>query len=246
MKEIIYITERLKTAPHGKDVAQKLEEHFNGELKILPHSSKNKWCRDYMPVKNANGDLVQFVYNPSYLNSQSGQGTIPDVQKIHKALNLNPIQSEIILDGGAVELYGKKAIVSDRVFRDNHPGSFSEIDDELKDKLAVENLNIVPQHPYDFTGHVEGMVRFVNEDTVIINDLAKELSDAQLLIEGKLDGQSNPNRGKLIVNWYYSFNSALLNAGLEVRTIPYAVHKAENDTSHREFILIFSISRIDS
>jgi hypothetical protein len=45
----------------------------------------------------------------------------------------------------------------------------------------------------------------------------------------------------LISNWYYSFLSTLLNANLEIVEIPCAVHEAENNTSAREFILIFLI-----
>jgi agmatine/peptidylarginine deiminase len=104
---------------------------------------------------------------------------------------------------------------------------------------AVLVTEVLPDEAVnDFTGHVDGLVRFVNEETVVINNLKKELSDAQLL-KGKYKGQNNPYRGKLILNWYYSFMSTLLNANLKIIEIPYAVHEAENDTSARGIYLNF-------
>ena len=39
--------------------------------------------------------------------------------------------------------------------------------------MQIEQLIIIPQEPGDFVGHADGMVRFVNEHTVLVNQYPK-------------------------------------------------------------------------
>ena len=40
--------------------------------------------------------------------------------------------------------------------------------------LNVDEMIIIPEQPDDWTGHADGMVRFVDNNTVVINDYSKE------------------------------------------------------------------------
>ena len=82
----------------------------------------------------------------------------------------NLIYSDINLDGGNVVFspLKEKAIVSDRVFDENNNKSKTELIDELE-KLLEAQVIIIPSLKSDMTGHADGMVRFVDENTVIGN-----------------------------------------------------------------------------
>jgi len=73
-----------------------------------------------MPVKWADGRLILFRYNLSYLREfPTHRKAIPYQEKLCIELKLKVIQSNIILDGGAIEICGNKAILSDRVLTEN-------------------------------------------------------------------------------------------------------------------------------
>ncbi len=229
MTKEIFISEYLGKTKAGKDILQSLQkfvkEHNRYKLREIPYN-KNEWCRDYMPVKNAKGDLIQFTYNPSYLREyKTYRKTIPeDQQKINKALKLNIKEySDIILDGGAVEIHGKKAILSDRVLLENTTswkGTSPVLIENIKSCLQVTDLIVVPADPWDFTGHVDGMVRFVDAGTVLVNDLSG--------LDKKMKNE-NTKIQEVYEKWRTNFDNTLENAGLKSRQLPCTVHRNEKD-----------------
>ncbi|TVQ43531.1 MAG: hypothetical protein EA362_11200 [Saprospirales bacterium] len=131
------------------------------------------WCRDYMPVQLEVGRFVQFRYEPSYLEDY------PDLRinaiQLHKPLNIAPQISSINLDGGNIISWSDKAIVSSRVFDENPQYSNSnKLISEIEKLLEVEVI-IIPQIDSDMTGHVDGMLRFVDGNTLVGNDRSLEL-----------------------------------------------------------------------
>lgn len=44
----------------------------------------------------------------------------------------------------------------------------------MKDALKVEEIIFIPWQKTDFTGHADGMVRFIDDNTVLINDYKNE------------------------------------------------------------------------
>lgn len=238
MKEIVYVAAYLPVdiKSNGEKFGESafLDLLTLEEIEIVQIQNHNRyiWCRDYMPVKSSTGKYVQFTFNPPYMTeSPTWKKRIPIAEKIHKELNLKCIKSDIILDGGAIEVYGRKAIVSDRVFRDNKDSEGKAIILEIKEKLELDQLIIIPQYPGEITGHVDGLVRFIDESRVVTNDLNEELS---VLVTEK-----NSYRKKLIENWCYSFKSALINAGLELADyLPFAVPGEKDDVLKDDGIYI--------
>lgn len=220
MTQEIYFSKALNTTKGGSEVITKLKNTKEINLLEFDSESPNPWCRDYMPVKNAKGDFVLFKYWPAYMNLTKDEPYTkyknwhPDIQNIWS--KIGPENKElkivdIILDGGNVELHGNKAIISDRIFRDNDELKMKALYDDIKKILAVDQLIIVPQHPEDFTGHVDGLIRFIDSTTVLIQDtLYKDLKYYQEL--------KTPLAIKY-KNWYYAFISALLNAGLKIEEL---------------------------
>lgn len=127
-----------------------------------------------MPVQNTENQLVQFKYDPSYLKDKPEyETTRSDVRYVDEINGFSPIYSDINLDGGNVVMYGNKAIITDRVFDENKDKSRDVIRKQLAELLKAQII-IIPAlaKSYDFTGHADGMIRFVDENTVIGNELS--------------------------------------------------------------------------
>lgn len=142
---------------------------FNIKYKLL-NNTKDIWLRDFMPVKTKSGKYVSFRYEPSYLadDPQLRTNFKTDIAPSFKVDNL--VYSDINLDGGNVVFSPskEKVIISDRVFSENHGISETELTAKLE-KLLEASLIIIPSLKSDMTGHADGMVRLVGENTAIVN-----------------------------------------------------------------------------
>ena len=132
-------------------------------------NTKDIWLRDFMPVKTKSGKHISFLYEPSYLENDKDLRT--NYRDIEKQMPVKITYSEINLDGGNVVFSPSKdkAIISDRVFSENPGRQQNELITELQNLLEAKVI-IIPSLKSDMTGHADGMVRFVDENTVIGND----------------------------------------------------------------------------
>lgn len=141
----------------------------NGENFTLFDGTKDIWARDYMPIKTKSGKYISFRYGPSYLADD------PQLRTNFKAdiapyFALPVTYSNINLDGGNVVFSPSKAkaVITDRVFLENPEYDKNTLLLELERLLKAEII-IIPSLISDMTGHADGVVRFVNENTVIGN-----------------------------------------------------------------------------
>lgn len=152
-----------------KTLLKILEEH-NISVNILK-GTRDWYCRDYMPIQTEKNRFVQFVFQPTYFKtSEYHLLTNP----VHVSLSNElpkPIHSRIILDGGNVVKWNDKVIITDKVFEDNRYqfNSNNEIRKELEKALQCRVI-IIPRHPDEETGHADGLVRFIDDNHVIVND----------------------------------------------------------------------------
>ncbi len=239
MKPKIYIAKTLKNQDYG-NIYEQLNNLSAIELECLNNDYGNVWCRDYMPIKTAMGNYVQFNYKPEYMNSLKWKKHIPDYKQLHNEIDIkNIFFSTIILDGGNVELYNKKAIVTDRIFRDNNAKNLEDqknLDKKLRSALEVEKIIYIPQYPYDFTGHVDGLVRFVNDNTVLINNYLKEIKS--------IKDDKNNYRKKIMEQWHHSFMNILLNEGFNIKELTYNINENDNSSAvgiYLNFLLLEKI-----
>ncbi|MBC3538366.1 agmatine deiminase family protein [Rufibacter sediminis] len=136
------------------------------------NSTKDIWCRDYMPIQKAASKFIQFRYEPSYLAEDLDLQTDPKT-----TLELNQIQatfSSINVDGGNVLRWEDRVIITDRIFQENPAyTNKSKLVDELE-KLFEAEVIVIPQIKSDMTGHADGLVRFYDRTTLIGNCLEEE------------------------------------------------------------------------
>lgn len=183
-QQIAYLSALLhdKYPETTKRLTDILNKH-NISFKFL-EGTKDIWCRDYMPVQTPTGKFIQFRYEPSYLNYPKYANSRSDVRLVNELNGIKATYSDINLDGGNVVMYGTKAIITDRVFSENPEMGRDEIRKQLAELLECEII-IIPSLAklYDFTGHADGMVRFVDENTVIGNDLSADSRTFQTNME---------------------------------------------------------------
>ena len=167
---MLYFSSQLNT-PKYKPVADRMFaalDLFNIKYKLL-NNTKDIWLRDFMPVKTKSGKYISFRYEPSYL---AGDPQLKTNFKTDIAPHfvLPVTYSNINLDGGNVVFSPskEKVIISDRVYSENSSWHKAELTAKLA-KLLEANVIIIPSLKSDMTGHADGMVRFVNENTVVAN-----------------------------------------------------------------------------
>lgn len=143
-------------------------------IEVVEISGANDlWCRDFMPVQVQEDKFVQFKFNPSYYHHPSYRHLQTDVDKLSFKVNGELIYSDIVLDGGNLCYLQNRAILTDRVFKDNSHYTRQVLLQELYSLLEVDEIIIIPALPYELTGHADGIIRFIDDDTVLLNDLTQ-------------------------------------------------------------------------
>ena len=172
--QTVYLSELLRTKfPTSCENLIKILEKHNVKYAFLK-GTKDIWCRDYMPIQTPSGKLIQFKYDPSYLRGEKEwEESRSDVREVCRLNNIDAEFSEINIDGGNVLLCEGRAILSDRIFSENLDWGHDELVNELT-KLLESEIIIIPAQHGDMTGHADGMVRFVNKNTILGNKLADE------------------------------------------------------------------------
>ena len=174
-KQTVYVSALLKAKfPNAyRNLMAVLDKH-GVEHKEL-EGTKDIWCRDYMPVQTPSGKLVQFRYDPSYLKGEpEWEASRSNVREVCRLNGFAPVFSDINLDGGNVLLCDGRAIISDRVFDENPEYSDKEALVEELSTLLESEVIIIPSIRSDYTGHADGLVRFVDGNTLIGNDRSVE------------------------------------------------------------------------
>ena len=152
---------------------EKVLKDCNVDYEFLP-GTKDIWAKDYMPVQVNKDKFIQFRYNPDYLKTPYWRKTISDADAICKAISLKPVKSELVVDGGNIIRAEDKVIMCDKIFSENKNIPKNDLIGQLEELFEVDKIIFVPWDKNDFTGHADGMVRFIDNETVFINDYSKE------------------------------------------------------------------------
>jgi agmatine deiminase len=206
---MVYFSEKLRSDKRFTKtcnaLTQLLEKHSIKYDSLK--ATKDIWCRDYMPIQTEKGKFVQFRYEPSYLQEELELQSDP--KEVCKANDFKPALSKINLDGGNVVNWSNRAIITDRVFDENPDyTSKTKLISEIEKLLDVEII-IIPQINSDMTGHADGLIRFVDRNTLLGNDREHEYK-----------------------YWKNGINKVLKNHGLDYIDIPFLDHKEKKFTYH--------------
>lgn len=170
LTNMVYLAEGIKGY---EKVAERLLMRLYDEgihMDYLPYSASKKhvWARDYMPIQTIDG-FVQYVYRPDYL--QMDKEYIPRYEAMIKKLELPCQKTRLVLDGGNVVKGENAVIMTDKVLRENALYREGAVIEQLE-KLFDCRVCLIPWDRYEMFGHADGMVRFIDRDTVLMNNYA--------------------------------------------------------------------------
>ncbi len=173
----VYFSSLLKELPSLQSFWRRLEKVLiksNINYGFI-EGTRDVWCRDYMPIQVGLSEFVQFKYYPSYCNDERYRHLITDADAIqlNHANILQRTYSPFVLDGGNVVKSQNAAVLTERIFKENE-GNKDAVVQHLKSSLRVENLYLLPEQPYDMTGHSDGMVRLLGDHTLLVADFQNE------------------------------------------------------------------------
>jgi agmatine/peptidylarginine deiminase len=135
-------------------------------IDLIP-GTQDIWCRDYMPVQVGEDSFCQFVYRPDYLQGHEHLITPPEACRLPFMRDYR--REEIVLDGGNVVASRTKVILTKKVFKENSSIDRPHLRKRLEALFQAECV-FIPKEPYDLVGHADGVVRFIAEDRVLVND----------------------------------------------------------------------------
>lgn len=188
------------------DNLRKKLTHLGVEINYLSNT-KDIWCRDYMPIQVDDTFFIQFRFNPIYLSSKKYDQIRTNPKEVWTDIKIKVRESKIVLDGGNVVKWENKAIVTNRIIKDNPQMDEVGLYGAIKNELGLDQLIIIPEIKGEMTGHSDGIVRFVNGNTVIINDFTK------------IDKE-----------YSRTLKFSLLSAGLKYIEIPNELEKSKYDS----------------
>ncbi len=169
------------TIVHRVGIKEKLCNKFpSPKIKLVEIKNvQDIWIRDFAPIATTtNHNVIKASYYPQYFPMQEkkyaklddtiGQVLAEKYLKINVS-NLVCNNKRVILDGGNFIHNGNGiGITTNRIIADNEWLSIDEIRNTFEEQLGISKLIIVPVESGDETGHIDGMVRFINETTVVV------------------------------------------------------------------------------
>lgn len=170
---IIYFSDLLRTAKRYSETFNDLQQvvDASGMQYDFINKTRDIWARDYMPIQVTRDKFVEFRYDPDYL-----QGTGKERREIKTYsdmvcddMGLKTIKTDIILDGGNVVKSDNAVVLTDKVVKENKQTyDHNNLIQQLEILFETDRIILIPCD-LDEYGHSDGMVRFIDSDTVLIN-----------------------------------------------------------------------------
>jgi len=181
----VYFSDKLKNPEYKlflKDLSKELKKN-DIRIKFLK-GTNDIWCRDYMPVKVNADKYILFNYSPDYLKGY--EETISNGEVVCNTNKIRYIKSSLRIDGGNVVCSENKVILTNKIFKENSGLTKNTIINKLRNLFETDYIIIIPHSPFDALGHADGIVRFLNDDTVLVNKFNN--SSDELAFQNKLFG----------------------------------------------------------
>lgn len=133
------------------------------QIEVLP--MWDIWMRDFMSMPT-DGEPLLFTYLPDYQTENESKKSQEYVCKKYPQLKPNPIK----LDGGHL-VFNSKGVgfLTDYVVRLNQMPK-AELEQKIKQATGLKKIIWLPWNKGDITGHTDGLLQFLTDDLLLIND----------------------------------------------------------------------------
>lgn len=142
----------------------------NGTRHDITKGTKDVWVVDYLQLQVRPDKYVQIIYDPDYLKPVKWRSLRTDPETLWEQLEIHPIRSSLIVDGGNIVRGDNIAFVTEKIFTENRHKTRSFVEAQLKKDLEINNILFIPTECGDFIGHSDGMIRTINNEHVLLND----------------------------------------------------------------------------
>ena len=153
---------------HDESGLKYLNNHkFTNARLIQVKQSLDMWMRDFPPTMPK--QQVKFKYRPQYISTEQAKFDEGNFEKFASVVGLPQLRgSDLVLEGGNIVDNGFDiAITTDRTYDDNPTMSHQEFVNKLE--TAIHRKVAVLPDPEDTTGHADGVVTFVENNTLLIS-----------------------------------------------------------------------------
>jgi len=152
-------------------VDKETKKVFKGKVPeeiLLDSTVADIWVRDIGTVFPKNP--VKFVYRPNYLEKAVSNEIDTSFNQFANQVELEFKQSKIVLDGGNFVDNGlNRAVLTERIFSDNPTFQKEELIEVIKYETGLSEIAVIPVEKGDTTGHSDGMVMWVSESKLLVN-----------------------------------------------------------------------------
>lgn len=141
----------------------------------LLEGTNDIWCRDYMPIQTTGNRFTMFRYEPDYLlDTESHKATITDNEIARRWIGSSYLEDSrsVKIDGGNVIHGGLKVIMTAKIFEENPHWTPFHLTGHLTRTFGADII-VLPWDSNEIYGHADGIVRFIDEDTVIMTNYAQ-------------------------------------------------------------------------
>lgn len=182
---IVFTSKYLRTTRQSAPVARALSATLSS-IGIEHRELQNTvdfWCRDYMPLRlfDHSSTYVGYRYCPDYLfDDERNRQYITNQEDAVVGVPVE-IQNnlDIVFDGGNYVRCGDKAIVCDKIFSENPNLEVEQMIHDLKVKLKAE-LVFLPWDMEEICGHADGMVSYLGDGKILLNNYGQLLKKTDL------------------------------------------------------------------
>jgi len=161
-------------------IVAKLKD-FSYMPEILPKTF-DIWARDFMPIQITKNKFIEYRYDPDYLQGNSEEvetrelKTYPDI--VCDSIGLQTVKTDIIIDGGNVVKSENAIILTNKIVWENKRHySEKQLIKELHELFEVDKVVLIPWDEECIYGHADGMLRFINNNKVLISGFYEKVDD---------------------------------------------------------------------
>ena len=145
---------------------------FEGQIHVrhlIEGKSRDIWVRDSGVITTVQG-IFKPSFRPNYLSPSDAayieNGFLDWFGRLHIPFERLPL----VLDGGNFCHNGAgRSVTTVRVLADNPNLSEKSLRDLVQDRMGIGELAILPEVPGDTTGHSDGMVKWLSQNTIGVN-----------------------------------------------------------------------------
>ena len=187
----ILFSDLLRTDPKYAGACTRITsilDSFGVQYNFLP-KTKDIWARDYMPIQISEDKFIEYRYDPDYLQGDQKNyrdlKTYPDI--VCDTIGQKTIKSEILMDGGNVVKAKNCIILTDKIVYENrYLCNKTELIKRLKETFDVEKVILIPWFEKEEYGHSDGVLRFIDDTTVLVHQEWK--TESKLIAELENNG----------------------------------------------------------